>query len=43
VKIQKENTVDMLVYALACIFTLGAAWVLRIIITYAIRRAIEND
>jgi len=42
-KLQKENTIDILVYALACILSLGAVWVLRIIITYAIRKAFEND
>ena len=42
-KLQKESNLETLIYALACILSLGMIYVTRIIITYAIRKAFDND
>ena len=37
------KTIEKLVYCLECIFTLGGVWLLRIIITYAIEKAMRKE
>ena len=39
----KESTGDEVIYTLACILTLGIAWVLRVVISKAIRNAFMTD
>lgn len=41
--IQKNNWLESLIYIIACIFTLGAIWITRIVITMAIRKAFKTE
>ena len=38
----KENSIDTIVYIIACIITLGAVWITRIIISQAIRKSVQE-
>ncbi len=38
----RTNTIDDIVYIIACIITLGAVWITRIIISQAIRRSVQE-
>lgn len=38
----KENAIDTIVYIIACIVTLGALWITRIVISQAIRKAVQE-
>lgn len=38
----KDNSIDSVVYIIACILSLGTIWITRIIISQAIRRAVEE-
>lgn len=39
----KENTLDSIIYVLLCIFTVGGAWLVRILISQSIRMAIKSE
>lgn len=39
---KKENVIDKIVYVIACICTLGSVYVVRVIISEAIRAASKN-
>ena len=39
----KMNTIEKIVYCLECVCTCGTVWLIRIIITYAIEKAIEKE
>ncbi len=41
-ELSKENTLDALVYILACWGSFGLVWLLRIIITTGIKKAFKN-
>jgi len=38
----KENSIDTIVYIIACIVTLGAIWITRIVISQAIRKSVQD-
>ena len=40
---KKNSLIDSLVYIIACIASFGGVWVARIVITTAVRKALENQ
>lgn len=42
-KLRKSKTFEDLIYVIACILSFGGLWILRIVITQAIKMAMDDD
>ncbi len=41
-KLSKSKTFEDIIYVLACVVSLGTLWILRIVITQAIKMALDD-